>query len=124
MWTLLSDETLLEDYKKGFLPDEFPEAVFELLKKLTLKHDATKLSAFTSLGQLYLTTAYSWNEKEKNYAVSINQRIDAGKTVIVIASNIEGGKKSVISHQCSIDEAVEYVDLRMISILLKKYGEL
>jgi hypothetical protein len=124
MWVSLADENLVEIYKQGFSPDKVPEAIVELLKQLAQKPYAKKLSAVTSLGQLYITTAHSWNDTERNHSIHIHQENDAGKTVVTISSETESSKKSVISRQCSIDEAADYIDLYVLSILLKKYEKL
>ena len=62
MWVSLADENLVEHYKKNFHPDytdEPPQLIVSLLEKLLVKPYAKKLSAVTSLGELYLTAKLS-----------------------------------------------------------------
>ena len=88
MWVSLVDENLVEHYKRNFHPDftnKVPELVVSLLEKLSKKSYAEKLSAVTSVGQLYLTTALPWNDYSDNKIIRIDQRIDAGKPVLMIS---------------------------------------
>jgi hypothetical protein len=124
MWVSLTDSKLVDIYKQGFLPEEIPQDIFLLLEQLSKKSYAKKLSAVTSIGQLYLTTALSWEDTERNDIVRIGQRIDAGKTVITMSYHRNGFNKSVADHQCSLEEAIDYIDLYVMRLYEEKYGEL
>lgn len=127
MWVSLADENLVEHYKKNFHPDftdKAPELIVSLLEELSKKTYAEKLSAVTSVGQLYLTSALSWNDKSDNHSVHISQRIDAGKPVLAISFHTRSLNKSVARRYCSLEEAIEYIDLCVMRLLLEKYGEL
>ena len=127
MWVSLADENLIEHYKRNFHPDytdETPELIVSLLEKLSKKTYAEKLSVVTSVGQLYLTTALSWNETSDNNIVRIDQRKDAGNPVLLISFTKGSLNKSVAGRYCSLEEAIEYIDLYVMRLILEKDGEI
>ncbi len=124
MWVSLADSKLVDIYKQGFLFEDIPHNTVLFLEQLSKKPYAEKLSAVTSIGQLYLTTALSWEDTEENHIVCIGQKIDAGKTVITMSYHTNGFNKSVADHQCPLEEAIDYIDLYVMRLLEEKYGEL
>lgn len=125
MWLSLADERLVEIYKKHFTTEErIPKHIVSLLSQLQKKPYASKLTAVTSLGHLYLTTALSLEDESKHDCVFISQFIDAGKPVISIAHSLKAERNASATRRCSPKEAVDYVDLYVMRLLLEKYGEL
>lgn len=124
MWVSLADENLIEIYKQGFYSDNFPKEIVSFLGELQKKTYADKLSVVTSVGNLYLTPVLSWNDTEKNNIVRIDQEIDAGKTVITMSYHTKSFNKSEVSRRCSLEEAIDYIDLYVMRLLEEKYGKL
>jgi hypothetical protein len=127
MWVSLADENLVDYYKKSALSyrsEKAPELIILLLERLSKKSYADKLFVVTSVGRLSLTTALCWDGKTRNYGVGIDQIIDAGKPVLAISGLTMSRKESVAGRYCSLEEAVEYIDLYVMRILLEKYGKL
>jgi hypothetical protein len=124
MWISLTDEKLIEIYKKGFLPDEVPNDIILLLSQLQKKTYAEKLSVVTSVGNLYLTTALSWEDTEKNHIVRIRQGIDTGKPTIIMSYHTDSFNKAAAKRECSLEAAADYIDLYVMRLLEEKCGEL
>ena len=124
MWVSLADKKVAEHYKRGLLPEENRQVIILFLEKLSEKPYAEKLSAVTSVGQLYLTAALSWEDRTKNDRISINQKEDAGKILIVMAYYPDYSRKPSAERRCSLQEAVEYIDVFVIRLIEEKYGKL
>jgi hypothetical protein len=122
MFTALADERLVEIYKQIVSPDGL--AIAELLKRLRNKPYADKVFAVTSHGQLFLTTAASYPETKNDCSFRVGEKIDAGKTLVTVSYHPNGRRKPSAENQCSLEEAIEYIDLYVMRILLEKYGKL
>jgi hypothetical protein len=122
MFLALADERLVEIYKQTVYPDGL--IIAELLSRLRKKPYAEKVFAVTSVGNLSLTSAASHRETENVYSFRVGEKNDAGKTVITMSYHPNGRRKPSAERQCPLNEAVEYIDLYVMRILLEKYGRL
>jgi hypothetical protein len=71
-----------------------------------------------------LTTASLYKDSKNSFGFEIGEKKDAGKTLILLSQHLDDKRKSSAERQCSLEEAVEYIDLYVMRILLEKYGEL
>ena len=124
MFISLADKKVSEYYKSESWYDENYQVIELFLKKLSAKPYANKLSAVTSVGNLFLTTKLLFNDETKNDCVYINLRKDAGKNLIVMSYHSDGHRKADAQRQCSLEEAIEYIDLYAMRLILEKYGKL
>lgn len=124
MFVSLADKNVAEYYRKGLGYEPDREIIALLLEKLSEKSYAEKLSAVTSHGNLYLTTDLSWNENFSSDSVSIEAIKNMGKTVIVMTYYSKYRQKPEAQRICSLSEAVEYIDLYVMRLILEKYGSL
>lgn len=122
MFLLLTDESLTEIYKKIAHPNGL--VIAELLSRLRNKPYAEKVYAVTSIGQLSLTTASSYNDIEDSFSFKIGEKKEADKILITISQHPNGSRKPSSERECSLEEAIEYIDLYVMRILLEKYGRL
>jgi hypothetical protein len=122
MFLALADERLVEIYKQIVYPDGL--VIAELLRRLRDKPYAKKVFAVTSIGRLSLTTAASYPESENSYSFCVGEKTDAGKTLITMSYHANGRRKPSAERQCPLEEAVEYIDLYVMRILLEQYGRL
>lgn len=124
MFVSLADKKVAEYYRKGLGYEPKREIVALLLEKMSEKPYAEKLSAVTSIGHLYITTALHWDDNTKNDSVSIDSFKDAGKNLITLAYHSCGRRKADAGRICPLEEAVDYIDLYVMKLILVKYGEL
>ena len=124
MFVSLADKNVAEYYRKGLGYEPNREVIALLLEKLSRKPYAEKLSAVTSIGHLSITTALSWEDNTKNDSVFIDLIKDAGKNVIVMSYHSNGRRKTDASRRALLEEAVEYIDLYVMRLILEKYGKL
>jgi hypothetical protein len=124
MFVPLSNDRLAEIYKEIVHPNGL--VITQLLSRLRNKPYAEKIYAVTSMGKLFFTTASSYDDcrKNKQYGFLIEEKIDANKTLITMSYHENGRRKPSAEHQCTLEEAVEYIDLYVMRMLLEKYGEL
>jgi hypothetical protein len=120
----LNNPSLAEIYQQVALVNKVSTQICLLLEELSKKPYAEKLSAVTSVGHLYLTAARSWDEQSKGGIISINERIDANKEVLVIAYHPHTIRKSQVWHQGSLKEIVDYIDLYVMRLLSENYGSI
>ena len=124
MFESLADKQGVESYKSQLSPQEDRRAIITFLEKLAEKTYADKLSAMTSVGQLYLTPAFSWRDNLNHALVHIDQIEDAKKPLIIMSYVSRNRRKAKAERQCSMEEAIEYIDLYAMRLILEKYGEL
>lgn len=124
MFVQLDDPNLVEIYKQGVFVEETSIQICLLLEELSKKPYANKLSAVTSVGHLYLVATRSWDEESKGGMISINEKVDANKKVLIIAYHTNSLKKSIASHQGSLPEIVDYIDLYVMRLLAENYGNI
>lgn len=124
MFVPLADESLVEIYKRIVHPNGL--VIAELLSRLRNKPYAEKIYVVTSMRKLFLTTASSYEDsiQNKHYGFLIKEKIDANKTIITMSYHENGRRKPSAEHQCSLEEAVDYIDLYVLRMLLEKYGKL
>ena len=124
MFVPLADKKAAKYYRQGigYEPEREPLAL--LLEKLTEKPYAEKLSAVTSVGNLSLTTALRWDDATKNDSIFLNIIKDAGKYLITMSYHSSGRRNTEAGRRCELEEAVEYIDLYVMRIILEKYGAL
>jgi hypothetical protein len=94
------------------------------LEKLKTKPYAQKLSAVTSVGQLFLTTALSWNDKSHKDVIRIREKIDKNETLILLSYHTYSFRKSIAERLCSVEEANQYIDLYVMRLIETQYGKL
>jgi hypothetical protein len=128
MWVPLTDENLIEIYKKNFVSEKkVPKRIISLLEQLQKKSYADKLAAVTSLGHLRLTTALSYvsvNEESKHGCINVSESIDAGKPVINLSFTAGMERQASAWQRCAPEEAADYIDLYVMRLLLEKYDKL
>ena len=124
MFVSLADPNLIDIYKLGSAHEEMSLQVAYFLGKLSVKPYAEKLSVVTSVGQLFLTTALTWNDNCQSDVIRIREKVDKAETLILLSYHINSFRKSVAERLCSIEEAIDYVDLYVMRLLETKYGEL
>lgn len=124
MFISLADKKVAEYYRKGLGYEPDREALALLLERLSEKPYAEKLSAVTSVGNLSLTTALTWNDDSKNDSVSLTMIKDAGKNLINMTYHSNFRRKPDAGRRCSLEEAVEYIDLYAMRLILERYGKL
>ena len=122
MYLSLADERLVEVYKEIVHPNGL--VIAELLSRLRNKPYAEKIYAVTSVGRLFLTTASEYNDFETNFSFRIGEKKDAGKTLITFSQHPNSGGKPSAEHQGTLEEAIEYIDLYVMRILLEKHNRL
>lgn len=122
MFIPLADERLVEYYEQIVHPNGL--LIAQLLSRLRNKPYAEKVYAVTSIGRLFLTTQSSYKDSEKHFGFQVAEKRDAGKTLIVFSQHNDGRRKPNAECQCSLEEAVDYIDLYVMRMLLEKYGEL
>ena len=124
MFLSLANPKLTDIYKQGFTSEEIPQLIVLFLEKLNSRTYAEKLSVVTSVGQLYLTTALSWNDNNHNDVIRIREKIDKNETLILLSYHANSFRKPVAERLCSLEEAIDYVDLYVMRLLETKYGKL
>lgn len=124
MFVSLADKNVAEYYRVGLGYEPNREIIALLLEELSKKVYAEKLSAVTSMGHLYITTALRWDDNTKNDSVFISHFEDAGKNLIVVSYHSNGRRIGNASRRCSLEEAIDYIDLYVMKLLLVKYGKL
>ncbi|MGI8544151.1 MAG: hypothetical protein ACR2MD_11845 [Aridibacter sp.] len=124
MFVSLADPKLTDIYKQTFTPEEIPQQIISLLENLSEKVYAEKLSVVTSIGQLYLTTAMSWDDKSKNEIIRIREMQDKNEKIILLSYHTKSFNKPIAERMCSLKEATDYIDLYVMSLLETKYGKL
>lgn len=124
MFESLENPKLVDIYKSMYEPDNPPQKIVLLLGKLALKPYAEKMSVVQSVGQLYLTTASTWDDKSQNDVIRIREQLDKNEMMILLSYHTNSFNKSDVQRLCSLDEAIEYIDLYVLRLLETKYGKL
>jgi hypothetical protein len=124
MFEPLSNPKLIDIYKSTFEFDEFPQKIVELLENLISKPYAEKLSVVQSIGQLYLTTALTWNDQSHNDVIRIREKFDKNEMMILLSYHTNSFKEPETQCLRSLDETVDYIDLYVMRLLETKYGKL
>lgn len=124
MFVSLADLKLPDIYKQTFIFEEVPQQIISLLENLSEKVYAEKLSVVTSVGQLYLTTALSWDEKSENEIIRIREMQDKNEKLILLSYHTKSFNKSIAERMCGFKEATDYIDLYVMRLLETKYGKL
>ena len=124
MFESLANPKLTEIYKSTFEPEDVAQNIVLLLKKLSSKSYAAKISVVQSIGQLYLTTALSWHDQSHNDTVRIIEQFDKNEKLLLLSYHTNSFKKSEAQRLCSLNEAIDYIDLYVIRLLETKYGEI
>ena len=128
MWLPLTDENLIETYKKNFISEKkVPKHIVSLLRRLQSKSYAGELAAVTSLGHLRLTTKLSYvsDDKESEHGcIYVSESVDAGKPVIDLSFIARTERQAGAGRRCAPEEASDYIDLYVMRLLLERYGEL
>ena len=128
MWVPLTDENLIERYKKHFVSEnKVPKHIVSLLEQLQKKSYADKLAVVTSLGHLRLTTALSYvpvDEESKHGCINVTEFVDAGKAVINLSFTAGTERQASAGRRCAPEEAADYIDLYVMRLLLEKSDKL
>ena len=124
MFVSLADKNVAEYYRKGLGYKPEREIIALLLENLSEKSYADKLSAVTSMGNLFLTTDLRWNENSSPGSISIDAVKDSGKNLILMAYYSNNLRKPEAERRCSLSEAAEFIDLYVMRLIFEKYQSL
>jgi len=112
MWKPLTDEGLVEAYKREFIGGNAPRGLVRLLEKLN-QEKYRGLYAVTSLCKLRFTTAHVEN---KHAYVAVLER--DGEFAVVYAP--KGARVASATRICKYEELFDVVELYLMRLVMEK----